>query len=220
MVQDTFRRFAEHEIRPVAEHVHRHNDDIPEDVIAGLAGLGTFGLTVPEQYGGFSAGGEGELLAMVVATEELSRGSLGVGGSLVTRPEILTARSAGRHRGAEARVAAEAGQRRGDARRGGHRARLRLRRGAVTKVRPRVDGDEYVINGVKTWCTFAGRADALVLMARTDPDRSLAHKGLSLFLVPKERAAGHDFRFEQPGGGRMEGGRSTPSATAACTPTR
>ena len=42
-------------------------------------------------------------------------------------------------------------------------------------------------------------------MARTDPDRSLAHKGLSLIVVPKERAAGHGFRFEQPGGGRMEG---------------
>ena len=205
MVQDTFRRFAEHEIRPVAEHVHRHNDDIPEDVIAGLAGLGTFGLTVPEQYGGFSAGGEGELLAMVVATEELSRGSLGVGGSLVTRPEILVRSApAGRHRGAEARVAAEVGERRGDARRGGHRARLRLRQRRGHHVGHR-DGDEYVINGVKTWCTFAGRADALVLMARTDPDRSLAHKGLSLILVPKERAAGHDFRFEQPGGGRMEG---------------
>ena len=58
-------------------------------MIAGLAELGTFGLSIPEEYGGFSTGGEGEYLAMVVATEELSRGSLGVGGSLVTRPEIL-----------------------------------------------------------------------------------------------------------------------------------
>ena len=77
-------------MRPVAEHVHRANADIPEDVITGLAEIGGFGLSVPEEYGGFAAGGEHDYLGMVVATEELSWGSLGVGGSLITRPEILT----------------------------------------------------------------------------------------------------------------------------------
>ena len=62
-----------------------------------------------------------------------------------------------------------------------------------------------MINGVKTWCTFAGRADVLMLMARTDPDRSKAHRGLSMFVVPKPRAAGHSFLFDQPGGGRHGG---------------
>ena len=70
--------------------MHRTNADIPEDVIAGLAELGGFGLSVPEEYGGFASGGEADYLGMVVATEELSWGSLGVGGSLITRPEILT----------------------------------------------------------------------------------------------------------------------------------
>jgi (2S)-methylsuccinyl-CoA dehydrogenase len=90
MVQDAFRRFADDKIRPVAEHIHRHNADIPEEIIAGLAEIGAFGLSVPEEYGGFAAGGESDYMGMVVATEELSRGSLGVGGSLITRPEILT----------------------------------------------------------------------------------------------------------------------------------
>jgi (2S)-methylsuccinyl-CoA dehydrogenase len=90
LVQDTFRRFAEDQIRPVAEEIHRDNKDIPERIIQGLAEIGTFGVSTPEQYGGFAASGEGEYLTMVVATEELSRGSLGVGGSLITRPEILT----------------------------------------------------------------------------------------------------------------------------------
>ena len=45
---------------------------------------------MPAEYGGYSEGGDGEYLAMVVATEELSRASLGIGGSLITRPEILT----------------------------------------------------------------------------------------------------------------------------------
>ena len=62
----------------------------PRSVIAGLAELGGFGLSVPEEYGGFASGGEADYLGMVVATEELSWGSLGVGGSLITRPEILT----------------------------------------------------------------------------------------------------------------------------------
>ena len=66
--------------------------------------MGVFGLSVPAEYGGYSEGGDGEYIGMVVATEELSRGSLGIGGSLITRPEILTrALDQGRHRGAEAR---------------------------------------------------------------------------------------------------------------------
>jgi (2S)-methylsuccinyl-CoA dehydrogenase len=89
LVQDTFRRFAEDQVRPIAEEVHRHNLDIPEQIIEGLAEIGTFGVSIPDEYGGFAASGEGEYLAMVVATEELSRGSLGVAGSLITRPEIL-----------------------------------------------------------------------------------------------------------------------------------
>jgi (2S)-methylsuccinyl-CoA dehydrogenase len=68
------------------------------------------------------------------------------------------------------------------------------------------DGEPgYVVNGVKTWCTFGARADALMLIARTDPDRSLTHRGLSLFVVPKPRGEGHGFEFTQAGGGRMEG---------------
>jgi (2S)-methylsuccinyl-CoA dehydrogenase len=64
---------------------------------------------------------------------------------------------------------------------------------------------------VKTWCTFGARADVLMLLARTDPDRSKGHRGLSLFIVPKPRGEGHGFEFVQPaedgapGGGKMEG---------------
>jgi (2S)-methylsuccinyl-CoA dehydrogenase len=90
MVQDTFRAFAADVIAPHAEHVHRTNGDVPEEIITGLAELGAFGLSVPAEYGGFSEGGADEYLAMVIATEELSRASLGIGGSLITRPEILT----------------------------------------------------------------------------------------------------------------------------------
>ena len=190
MVQDTFRRFAEDKIRPVAEHIHRHNDDIPEDVIGGLAEIGAFGLSVPEEYGGFAAGGESDYMGMVVATEELSRGSLGVGGSLITRPEILTRalvkggteeqKQQWLPRLASAEVMAAVAVTEPDF--GSDVAGIKV---TATKT----DGG-WLINGVKTWCTFGARATVLMLLARTDPDRSKTHRGLSLFVVPKPGSTG------------------------------
>jgi (2S)-methylsuccinyl-CoA dehydrogenase len=213
LVQDTFRRFAEDKIRPVAEHVHRHNADIPEEVIAGLAEIGAFGLSVPEEYGGFAAGGESDYMGMVVATEELSRGSLGVGGSLITRPEILTralvkgGTEEQKHEWlpklATAEVMAAVAVTEPDY--GSDVA-------GIKTTASKVDGG-WLVNGVKTWCTFGARADALMLLARTDPDRSKTHRGLSMFVVPKPQTDGHGFELTQeagadggaPGGGRMEG---------------
>jgi len=213
MVQETFRRFAEDKIRPVAEHIHRTNGDIPEDVIRGLAEIGTFGLSVPEEYGGYASGGEGDYLGMVVATEELARGSLGVGGSLITRPEILTRalvkggteeqKQSWLPRLASAEVMAAVSVTEPDF--GSDVAGLKTTATAAA-------GGGWVINGVKTWCTFAARADVLMLLARTDPDRSKAHRGLSLFVVPKPRGEGHGFVFTQDD--------STPGRPAGLAPGR
>jgi (2S)-methylsuccinyl-CoA dehydrogenase len=211
MVGDTFRSFAEKVIKTQAEHVHRHNADVPEEIVQGLAEMGAFGLSVPAEYGGYSEGGENEYIGMVVATEELSRCSLGIGGSLITRPEILT------------RALVKGGTE--------EQKQEWLPKLAVAEVMPAVAVTEpdygsdvanlkvtatakegpngepgYVINGVKTWCTFGARADVLALLARTDPDRSKTHRGLSLFIVPKPRGEGHGFEFVQEGtGGKMEG---------------
>ncbi|MDQ2754019.1 MAG: acyl-CoA dehydrogenase family protein [Actinomycetota bacterium] len=208
MVADTFRRFANERIAPVAEHIHRSNSDIPEDIISGLGELGAFGLSIPEAYGGYATGAESDYLGMVIATEELSRASLGAGGSLITRPEIL----------ARALV-------RGGTEDQKQRWLPRLATGeimvAVAVTEPDFGSDvanlttaallchdgtgDWVISGTKTWSTFAARADVLMLLARTDPDRSAAHRGLSLFVLDKERADGHGFVLSQPGGGRLEG---------------
>lgn len=205
LVADTFRRFAEDRIRPVAEHVHRTNADVPEDVIAGLAEIGGFGLSVPEEYGGYATGGESDYIGMVVATEELSRASLGIGGSLVTRPEILT------------RALVVGGTEEQKRRWLPRIASGELMAGimvtepdhgsdvAGVKVTATPTDGGWVVNGVKTWATFAGRADVLMLLARTDPDRSKGHRGLSVLIVEKPRAAGHAFAFEDGRGGRMEG---------------
>jgi (2S)-methylsuccinyl-CoA dehydrogenase len=210
LVQDTFRRFADDRIKPVAEHVHRTNGDVPEDVIAGLAEMGGFGLSVPEEYGGWATGGESDYLGMVVATEELSRGSLGIGGSLVTRPEILTralvkggTEEQKRHwlpKLATAEVMVAVAVTEPDF--GSDVAGIKV----TASPAPGPDGDDgWAITGVKTWCTFGARADVLMLLARTDPDRSKTHRGLSLFVVSKPRGDGHGFLFDQPDGGRMEG---------------
>jgi len=206
LVRETFHRFAEEKVRPHAEHVHRTNGDIPEEVISGLAELGGFGLSVPEEYEGFATGGESDYMGMVVATEELSWGSLGVGGSLITRPEILTralvhggTEEQKKHwlpRLASAEILAAVAVTEPDF--GSDVA------GIVTSATPTEGG--WLINGVKTWCTFAARADVLMLLARTNPDRSLTHRGLSMFVVEKPRGDGHGFVFEQPeGSGRLEG---------------
>jgi (2S)-methylsuccinyl-CoA dehydrogenase len=65
--------------------------------------------------------------------------------------------------------------------------------------------DGYVLNGAKSWCTFAGRADILAVLARTDPDFAKGSKGLSMFIVPKTTSREHSFTAVQPGGGRIEG---------------
>jgi (2S)-methylsuccinyl-CoA dehydrogenase len=215
MVQDTFRSFAENEIAPRAEHVHRHNGDVPEDLIAGLAEMGVFGLSVPAEYGGYSEGGDAEYIAMVVATEELSRGSLGIGGSLITRPEILTralvkggTEAQKQHwlpKLATAEVMAAVAVTEPDF--GSDVAGIKV---TATPAVGADDAPGYVINGVKTWCTFGARADVLMLLARTDPERAKTHRGLSLFIVPKPRGDGHGFEFTQAATsngsvGKMEG---------------
>jgi (2S)-methylsuccinyl-CoA dehydrogenase len=222
LVADTFRRFAEEQIAPVSGRIHRADADVPEDIIAGLGQLGAFGLSIPAEHGGSATPGGDSYLGMVVATEELSRVSLAAGGSLVTRPEILARallgggteeqKRAWLPKLASGEIMAAVAVTEPD-----HGSDV----ANITTVGRRVgigdggrsdggrsdgehDGD-WLIHGTKTWCTFAARADVLMLLARTDPDRRLAHRGLSLFVVPKGRGDGRGFLLTQPGGGRLEG---------------
>lgn len=82
-IRDQFRRFTEAEILPHAHKWHLANDLIPDATVEKMAALGTFGATIPEQFGGLGLG----KLVMCVITEELSRGWIGAG-SLGTRSEI------------------------------------------------------------------------------------------------------------------------------------
>lgn len=209
LAADAFRRFAADVVAPLAQGIHRDDTTVPEELIQPMRELGVFGLSIPERYGGSVGHGEDTPL-MLAVTEALSYASLAAAGSLITRPEILArALLAG---GTEAqkdhwlpRIAAgdplcAIAITEPDA--GSDVAALTLR--AV-----RTDAG-WLLDGAKTWCTFAGKAGLLMVVARTDADPSLGHRGLSLILVEKPSFEGHGFTYEQPGGGRLTG-RAIPT---------
>ena len=205
LTRDAARAFAESEVAPRAEHIHRTDALVPEEFIEKMAELGYFGLSIPEKYGGVEMGN----VAMVITTEELSRASLAAAGSLITRPEILAKallnggtedqKSYWLPKLASGEIMAGISVTEPDI--GSDVAGVRCRAERATQ--NGVKG--WVINGPKAWCTFAGRADVLAVLCRTDPDLSKGNRGLSLFVVPKTRALGHEFECVQPGGGRLVG---------------
>ncbi len=211
MFRETFKKFAEDRVMPVAEKVHRHDLLIPQDIMQGLIELGCFGLSIPQQYGGFQDDAKPDNTSMVVVTEELSRGSLGVAGSLITRPEILS--KAILKGGTEEQKAKwlpllASGERMAgvavtEPDYGSDVAGMK-----VTAVRGKSKSgqDGWLINGVKTWCTFAGYADSLMVLCRTDPDMSKKHRGMTILIAEKPRFEGHEFNYDQPEhGGHIEG---------------
>jgi (2S)-methylsuccinyl-CoA dehydrogenase len=205
MFRDTFKKFAETEVMALAEKTHRQDLLIPEELIQKLSEMGCFGLSLPESYGGFQNDAKPDNTGMVVVTEELSRGSLGVAGSLITRPEILS--KALLKGGTEEQK---------------QEWLPKLATGekmvAVAVTEPDFGSDVagmkvaaiptpggWLLNGCKTWCTFAGYADTLLVLARTDPDLNLKHKGLSILIAEKPRFSGHEFSHSQEDGGKISG---------------
>ena len=211
MMRATFRKFADDVVKPLAEEIHRHDQDIPDAIFDPLVELGCFGLCIPEKYGGFTSDEHEDNQGMIVVTEELSRGSLGAAGSLITRPEIVTrALLAG---GTEAQrehwlpqlatgeklvsVAATEPDFGSDV------ASMRFKAS-------KCEGG-WILDGAKSWCTFGGRANVMLVLARTDPDLSKGHRGLSLFLVEKPSFPGHEFSHSYDEGKGAINGRAIPT---------
>ena len=205
MMRDTFRKFATDVVMPLAEEIHRHDLIIPEEILGGLTELGCFGLSIPERYEGLQPDEQEDNMGMIVVTEELSRGSLGAAGSLITRPEILS------------RALLKGGT---EAQKQKWLPKLAVADPlcAVAVTEPNYGSDVagmrckatrteggWLIDGAKTWCTFGGKAGVLLLLARTDPDLSKGHRGLSMFLVEKPSTDGHEFKHEQETGGAITG---------------
>jgi (2S)-methylsuccinyl-CoA dehydrogenase len=199
MIRTQFRRFADEEVVPHAHGWHLRDELIPMEIIGKLAEMGVFGLTIPEAFGGFGL----SKASMVVVSEELSRGYIGVG-SLATRSEIaaelilcggtpaqkdhwLPKLASGEILPTAVFTEPNTGSDLGS-----------LRTRAVR------DGDDWTITGNKTWITHAARTHVMTLLARTDPDTT-DYRGLSMFLA--EKTPGTDaVPFPTPGmtGGEIE----------------
>ena len=199
MIRDQFRRFAGEEVVPHAHGWHMRDELIPMEIIEKLAGMGVFGLTIPENLGGFGL----SKATMVVVSEELSRGYIGVG-SLATRSEIAAElilcggtdaqKSQWLPKLASGEILPTAVFTEPNT--GSDLGSLRTR--AVK------DGDDWVVTGNKTWITHAARTQVMTLLARTDPETT-DYRGLSMFLA--EKLPGTDaVPFPTPGmtGGEIE----------------
>ena len=206
MLQDMFVKFAKNTVAPHAEHIHRHDLIIPEDeILKPLREMGVFGLSIPERFGGTAPDDRDDNLTMAVVTEALSEASLGAAGSLITRPEILSRAllAGGTEQQKEKWLPQIAlgdplcGIAITEPDYGSDVASLSLKG-------KKVEGG-WLLNGAKTWCTFAGKAELLMVVTRTDPDKSKGHKGLSLLLAEKPSYEGHDFIYEQENGGKLTG---------------
>ena len=210
LARDSFRRFAQEVVAPQAQAIHRHDLTVPEALLQPMREMGAFGLSIPQRWGGSAPDEHDDTLLMVVVTEALSEGSLAAAGSLITRPEILSrALLAGGTPAQQAhwlpRIAAGAplcAIAITEPDHGSDVASLTLRA-------TRVPGG-WRLDGTKTWCTFAGKAGVLMVVARTDADRTLGHRGLSVLLVEKPSFDTHAFECAQPGGGRLVG-RAIPT---------
>ena len=200
MIRDQFRRFAVEKVEPFAHEWHLNDDLIPMEIIDELAEMGVFGLTLPEEYGGFGL----SKASMVVVTEELSRGYIGVG-SLGTRPEIaselilcggteeqkqkwLPKLASGEILPTAVFTEPNTGSDLGS-----------LRTRAV-----KTEDGNWEITGNKTWITHAARTPVMTLLARTDPETT-NHTGLSMFLAEKTPGTDENpFPTEGMTGGEIE----------------
>lgn len=208
---DAFKQFADTKVTPHAEQIHRQDLLVPTEIVDGLKELGVFGLSIPQKFGGIQPDDRPDNMGMVVVTEELSRGSLAAAGSLITRPEILskailkggTDEQKQKWLPKLASGEAMAGVMVTEPDYGSDVAGVK-----VMATKTSEHGGGWLINGVKTWCTFAGFANTLMVLVRTDPDRKKGHKGLSLLIAEKPSFGGHEFACAQSGAqgaGKMEG---------------
>ena len=200
MIREQFRRFSVDKVETHAHEWHLNDELIPMEIIEELAELGVFGLTIPEELGGFGL----TKASMAVVSEELSRGYIGVG-SLGTRSEIA----------AELIICGGTDEQK-------ENWLPKLASGEILPtavftepntgsdlgaLRTRAVKDEngdYKITGNKTWITHAARTHVMTLLARTNPD-STDHRGLSMFLA--EKTPGTDeapFPTEGMTGGEIE----------------
>jgi alkylation response protein AidB-like acyl-CoA dehydrogenase len=177
LLRDTLRAFVNERIRPVAQEWEA-SGRYPDEIVAGMAEMGLFGLTVPEEYGGMAA----DLVSLAIVFEEISRGWMGIAG--IIGSHSLSCWMIARYGTDEQKTTylpeLSSGVRRTGIGLTEPGAGSDLQGIATTARR---DGDSYIINGAKTWITNARHADPLPVLAKTDPSAQPPHAGMSVLLV-------------------------------------
>jgi len=179
LIQANIREFAQKHLEPIAARLDEESR-FPSEVIAQLAELGMMGMPYPREYGG----GGTDFLTYTIVVEELCRACAATGftvschtalasgpifnyGNEAQKQKYLVPLCQGRQLGAFALTEPGAGTDVGAA--------------STTAVR---DGEDYVLNGTKTFISNGPNADTYVIFAKTDPSKGL--KGMSAFIVSRD----------------------------------
>ncbi|MFE2219724.1 acyl-CoA dehydrogenase family protein [Streptomyces canus] len=177
LVVRTVREFVDKDVRPVVRELE-HSDTYPEHLIERMKELGVYGLAIPEEYGGNPV----STPCFVLVTEELARGWMSLagamGGHTVVAKLLLHFGTEEQKRRCLPRMAT-----------GELRATMALTEPgggsdlqSITTVARR-EGDEYVVDGAKTWITNSRRSGLIALLCKTDPTAAPRHTGISVLLA-------------------------------------
>lgn len=177
MFQDVLRSFVSEHIKPVVREYEREGR-YPSEIVAKMAEMGLFGITVPAEFGGLGL----DVVSMSLVFEEISRGWMGVAGVLGSHS--LSCRMIANHGTDEQKQRWLP-----DLATGRRRTGIALTepgggsdlQGIATRAWR--DGDDYVVRGAKTWITNARFADPLPVLVKTDPAAEPRHKGMSVMMV-------------------------------------
>jgi alkylation response protein AidB-like acyl-CoA dehydrogenase len=176
MIQDTARKFAEAELKPIAEEIDR-TMEYPVEMFKKMGEVGFMGLTIPAEYGGTGT----DMVSYAITIEELSRAcaSTGLGvaahNSLACGPIIIMGTEEQKTRYLSELATGDAIGAFGltEPHCGSDASNIK-----TTATRK---GDKYVLNGTKTYVTNGGWARYVVVTALTDPDKGV--DGISAFIV-------------------------------------
>jgi alkylation response protein AidB-like acyl-CoA dehydrogenase len=173
------RDFVDREVKPVVRELE-HANTYPEALIENMKELGVFGLVVPPPYGDVQV----STACFALVTEELARGWMSLAGSMgghsVVCSLIATFGTPEQRERYLPRLAT-----------GELRATMALTEPGggsdlqAMRTTARADGDEWVVNGSKTWISNARRAGLIALLCKTDPRADPPHRGMSILLAEK-----------------------------------
>ncbi|HEX8093932.1 acyl-CoA dehydrogenase family protein [Jatrophihabitans sp.] len=183
-ILSTVREFVDKEILPNV-HDLEHADEYPEQIVAGMAEMGLFGLTISEEYGGL---GE-SLLTYALVVEQIARGWMSVSGVINThfivayllaqhgtdeqKRRLLPKMATGEVRGAFSMSEPDVGS---DV--------------AAIKSRATADGDGFRLNGQKMWLTNGARSRVVATLVKDELGAESVYRNMTTFLIEKEPGFG------------------------------